>query len=62
MEYAATAMPRYNPVSVSGYHIRDADPRRSSERAFTLAAGHCYVTGPSSGGSVHFVAPRVSFF
>jgi methylmalonyl-CoA mutase N-terminal domain/subunit len=45
MEYAATAMPRYNPVSVSGYHIRDAGSTAVQELAFTLAAGHCYVTG-----------------
>src|SRR6185436_15217808 len=63
MEYAATAMPRYNPVSVSGYHIRDAGSTAVQELAFTLAAGHCYVTGAVERGlSADFVAPRVSFF
>jgi methylmalonyl-CoA mutase N-terminal domain/subunit len=63
MEYAATAMPRYNPVSVSGYHIRDAGSTAVQELAFTLAAGHCYVTGAVERGlDADFVAPRVSFF
>jgi methylmalonyl-CoA mutase N-terminal domain/subunit len=56
-------MPRYNPVSVSGYHIRDAGSTAVQELAFTLAAGHCYVTGAVERGlSADFVAPRVSFF
>jgi len=63
MEYAAKAMPRYNPVSVSGYHIRDAGSTAVQELAFTLAAGHCYVTQAVERGlSADFVAPRVSFF
>ena len=53
MEYAATAMPRFNPVSVCGLpHPRRRRRRRSRSSAFTLAAGHCYVDrGASSGGS-----------
>ncbi len=63
MEYAAKAMPRYNPVSVSGYHIRDAGATAVQELAFTLAAGHCYVTEAAKRGlDPDFVAPRVSFF
>lgn len=63
MEYAATMMPRYNPVSVSGYHIRDAGATAVQELAFTLAAGHCYVTEAAKRGlAPDFVAPRVSFF
>src|SRR5262245_2792378 len=63
MEYAAEMMPRYNPVSVSGYHIRDAGSTAVQELAFTLGAGHCYVTEAAKRGmSVDFVAPRVSFF
>jgi methylmalonyl-CoA mutase N-terminal domain/subunit len=63
MEYAAKAMPRYNPVSVSGYHIRDAGSNAIQELAFTLGAGHCYVTEAVKRGlSADFVAPRVSFF
>ena len=63
MEYAAKTMPRYNPVSVSGYHIRDAGANAVQELAFTLAAGHCYVTEAVKRGlSADFVAPRISFF
>ncbi len=63
MEYAAKAMPRYNPVSVSGYHIRDAGSNAIQELAFTLGAAHCYVTEAVKRGlSPDFVAPRVSFF
>jgi len=63
MEYAAKTMPRYNPVSVSGYHIRDAGSNAIQELAFTLGAGHCYVTEAVKRGlSADFVAPRVSFF
>ena len=63
MEYAATMMPRYNPVSVSGYHIRDAGATAVQELAFTLAAGHCYVTEAAKRGlKADSVAPRVSFF
>lgn len=63
MEYAAKTMPRYNPVSVSGYHIREAGSTAVQELAFTLAGGHCYVTEAVKRGlSADFVAPRVSFF
>jgi methylmalonyl-CoA mutase N-terminal domain/subunit len=63
MEYAAQTMPRYNTVSVSGYHVRDAGANAVQELAFTLAAGHCYVTEAVKRGlSADFVAPRISFF
>jgi methylmalonyl-CoA mutase N-terminal domain/subunit len=63
MEYAATMMPRYNAVNVSGYHIRDAGANAVQELAFTLAAGHCYVTEAVKRGlAADFVAPRISFF
>jgi methylmalonyl-CoA mutase N-terminal domain/subunit len=63
MEYAARMMPRYNPVSVSGYHIREAGATAVQELAFTLAAGHCYVTEAVKRGlTADSVAPRVSFF
>lgn len=63
MEYAAQMMPRYNPVSVSGYHIREAGSNAVQELAFTLAGAHCYVTeAVKRGMSADFVAPRVSFF
>ena len=63
MEYAAKTMPRYNPISVSGYHIREAGSNAVQELAFTLAGAHCYVTeAVKRGMSADFVAPRVSFF
>jgi len=63
MEYAAKTMPRYNPISVSGYHIREAGSNAVQELAFTLAGAHCYVTEAVKRGlSADFVAPRVSFF
>lgn len=63
MEYAAKTMPRYNPVSVSGYHIREAGATAVQELAFTLGAAHCYVTEAMKRGiSADFVGPRVSFF
>lgn len=63
MEYAAKTMPRYNPVSVSGYHIREAGATAVQELAFTLGAGHCYVTEAIKRGiPVDQVAPRISFF
>lgn len=63
MEYAAKMMPRYNPVSVSGYHIREAGSTAVQELAFTLGAAHCYVTEAMKRGiSADEVAPRVSFF
>lgn len=63
MEYTAKTMPRYNPVSVSGYHIREAGATAVQELAFTLGAGHCYVTEAVKRGiPIDQVAPRVSFF
>ncbi|MGO4560220.1 acyl-CoA mutase large subunit family protein [Mesorhizobium sp. 2RAF21] len=63
MEYAAKTMPRYNPVSVSGYHPREAGANAVQELAFTLGAGHCYVTEAVKRGiPVDQVAPRISFF
>ena len=63
MEHAAKTMPRYNPVSVSGYHIRDAGANAVQELAFTLGAGHCYVTEAVKRGlAADSVAPRISFF
>ncbi len=63
MEYTAKMMPRYNAVSVSGYHIREAGSTAVQELAFTLGAAHCYVTEAVKRGlDADFVAPRVSFF
>ncbi|UCC61692.1 MAG: methylmalonyl-CoA mutase, partial [Anaerolineae bacterium] len=63
MEYCAKTMPRFNPVSVSGYHIREAGATAAQELAFTLAAGFTYAEEAVKRGiDIDFVAPRISFF
>ena len=63
MEYCAEQMPRYKPLSVSGYHIREAGSTAAQELAFTLADGFGYVElGLSRGMDVNRFAPSLSFF
>jgi methylmalonyl-CoA mutase N-terminal domain/subunit len=63
MEYVDSNMPRYKPVSVSGYHIREAGSTAAQELAFTLADGFGYVElGISRGLDVDRFAPGLSFF
>jgi methylmalonyl-CoA mutase N-terminal domain/subunit len=63
MEYSAAAMPRFNPVSVSGYHIREAGSTAVEELALTLAAGVTYLEHAAARGiDLDLVAPRLSFF
>src|SRR3954454_3507322 len=63
MEFCAAEMPRYQPVSVSGYHIREAGSTAAQELAFTLADGFAYVElGQSRGQDVNLFAPGLSFF
>ena len=63
MEYAAKVMPRFNPVSVSGYHIREAGATAVEELALTLSAGVTYLQRASRRGiDIDSVAPRLSFF
>jgi len=63
MEFTTEHMPRYHPLSVSGYHIREAGSTAAQELAFTLAAGFAYVElGRSRGLDVDRFAPRLSFF
>ena len=63
MEYCATEIPRYKPISVSGYHIREAGSTAAQELAFTLADGFAYVElGLSRGMDVDVFAPGLSFF
>ncbi|MGA8117590.1 MAG: methylmalonyl-CoA mutase family protein [Actinocatenispora sp.] len=63
MEYCATEIPRYKPLSVSGYHIREAGSTAAQELAFTLADGFGYVElGLSRGLDVNTFAPGLSFF
>jgi methylmalonyl-CoA mutase N-terminal domain/subunit len=63
IEYATRSLPRWNPVSVSGYHIREAGSTAVQELAFTLADGFAYVEETAKRGlAVDDFAPRLSFF
>jgi methylmalonyl-CoA mutase, N-terminal domain len=63
MRFSAAEMPRWHPVSVSGYHIREAGSTAAQELAFTLANGFAYVEAAvASGLAVDDFAPRLSFF
>ncbi len=63
MAYAAEVMPRFNPVSVSGYHIREAGATAPEEVGLTLAAGITYLERARERGiEPDSVAPRLSFF
>ena len=63
ISFCAAEMPRWHPVSVSGYHIREAGSTAAQELAFTLANGFAYVEAATSAGlSVDDFAPRLSFF
>jgi isobutyryl-CoA mutase large subunit len=63
MEHCATKIPRYKPLSVSGYHIREAGSTAAQELAYTLADGFGYVElGLSRGLDVDVFAPGLSFF
>ena len=63
MEYCAAEIPRYKPLSVSGYHIREAGSTAAQELAYTLADGFGYVElGLSRGLDVNAFAPGLSFF
>ena len=62
-DYAAKNVPRWNTVSISGYHIREAGSTAVQELAFTLADGFAYVeAGIEAGLDVDAFAPRLSFF
>ena len=63
IEFATQHLPRWNPVSISGYHIREAGATAVQELAFTLADGFEYVRrGLERGLAVDDFAPRLSFF
>ncbi len=63
IEFCAHEMPEWNPVSVSGYHIREAGSTAAQELAFTLADGFAYVEECLKRGmDVDDFAPRLSFF
>jgi len=63
IQFAAERMPKWNPVSVSGYHIREAGSTAVQELAFTLADGLAYVKAAQQRGlDIDSFAPRISFF
>jgi methylmalonyl-CoA mutase N-terminal domain/subunit len=63
LEFCARDMPRYNGVSISGYHIREAGSTAVQELAFTLADGLAYVEACLERGlDIDAFAPRLSFF
>jgi methylmalonyl-CoA mutase, N-terminal domain len=63
MAYCAEVMPRFNPVSVSGYHIREAGATAPEEVGLTIAAGLTYLERARERGiEPDAVAPRLSFF
>jgi methylmalonyl-CoA mutase N-terminal domain/subunit len=63
MEYCAERIPAYKPISVSGYHIREAGSTAAQELAYTLADGFAYVElGLSRGLDIEQFAPGLSFF
>jgi len=63
MVFCAAEMPRWHPISISGYHIREAGSTAAQELAFTLANGFAYVElARQAGLAVDAFAPRLSFF
>jgi methylmalonyl-CoA mutase, N-terminal domain len=63
IEFCARELPRWHPVSISGYHIREAGSNAVQELAFTLADGFAYVDACIERGlDVDDFAPRLSFF
>jgi methylmalonyl-CoA mutase N-terminal domain/subunit len=63
IEFCAREMPLWHPISISGYHIREAGSTAAQELAFTLADGFAYVEAALERGlDVDDFAPRLSFF
>src|SRR5450755_3672424 len=63
VEWCSTEMPRWHPISISGYHIREAGSTAAQELAFTLKDGLTYVEHAVARGlDVDDFAPRLSFF
>jgi methylmalonyl-CoA mutase, N-terminal domain len=63
IEWCSTDMPRWHPISISGYHIREAGSTAAQELAFTLKDGLTYVEQAVARGlDVDDFAPRLSFF
>jgi methylmalonyl-CoA mutase N-terminal domain/subunit len=63
MAYCAREVPQWNPISISGYHIREAGSTAVEEVAFTLANGKAYLHAARDAGiEIAQIAPRISFF
>jgi methylmalonyl-CoA mutase N-terminal domain/subunit len=63
VEFCSRELPRWHPISISGYHIREAGSTAQQELAFTLADGFAYVQAAIDRGlAVDDFAPRLSFF
>jgi len=63
IEFCSREVPRWNPISISGYHIREAGSTAVQEVAFTLAHGLAYVEAALERGlTIDEFAPRLSFF
>jgi methylmalonyl-CoA mutase N-terminal domain/subunit len=63
VEFCSREMPKWHPISISGYHIREAGSNAAQELAFTLADGFTYVEWARDRGlDVDDFAPRLSFF
>jgi methylmalonyl-CoA mutase N-terminal domain/subunit len=63
IEFCHAELPRFHPVSISGYHIREAGSTAAQELAFTLANGFAYVEAARRAGlDVDAFAPQLSFF
>jgi methylmalonyl-CoA mutase N-terminal domain/subunit len=63
VEWCSKRMPRWHPISISGYHIREAGSTAAQELAFTLKDGFTYIEEALARGlDVDAVAPRLSFF
>ena len=63
MRFCADQLPKWHPISISGYHIREAGSTAAQELAFTLANGFAYVElGMRAGLDVDHFAPQLSFF
>ena len=63
VKYTTTEMPKWHPISISGYHIREAGSTAAQELAFTLANGFSYVEAAiAAGQNVNEFGKRLSFF
>ena len=62
-EYTSQNMPKFNSISISGYHMQEAGATADIELAYTLADGMDYLrTGVNAGIDIDAFAPRLSFF